>query len=152
MHTFGTKNCYLCTIMRYTKKQMNKIFTEICDLIIQGESLRSAIVKSKINRSTFFDWTNKYKDMADQYARAMEIRAEILFDEMIEIADTPKVGVVTRITKKGIETETGDMLGHRKLQIDARKWALSKMMPKKFGAKTDDNTDIGDSEIIIKTV
>ena len=54
--------------MAYTKKQRQDIFTEICESIIQGDRLRSAIVKSEINISTFFDWV-KYKDRADHYAR-----------------------------------------------------------------------------------
>lgn len=34
------------------------------------------------------------------------------------------------------KTTTGDMIEHRRLQIDARKWRLSKMAPKRYGDKS----------------
>ena len=134
--------------MAYTKKQRQDIFTEICDRIIQGESLRSAIVKSEINISTFFDWVSKYKDMADHYARAMEIRAEIMFGEIMEISDQDPEYVTLKF---GQMVDSGE-IQNRRLQVDSRKWALSKMMPKKYGTKADDQDDNHDNEITIKIV
>ena len=134
--------------MAYTKKQRQDIFTEICDLIIQGESLRSAIVKSEINISTFFDWVSKYKDMADHYARAMEIRAEIMFGEIMEISDQNPEYVTLKF---GQMVDSGE-IQNRRLQVDSRKWVLSKMMPKKYGTKADDQDDNHDNEITVKIV
>ena len=55
---------------------------------------------------------------ASQYARACEMRADEVFDEMLDIADD-KEGEVN----------------HRRLQVDTRKWVLSRMAPKKYGDK-----------------
>ena len=33
------------------------------------------------------------------------------------------------------------MLGHRRLQVDARKWMLGKLNPKKYGEKLDVTSD-----------
>jgi hypothetical protein len=75
-------------------------------------------------------------DFASQYARACEMRAEEVFDEMLAIADTPVIGEKTKIDKDGnVETTSGDMIEHRRLQVDARKWALARMSPKKYGDK-----------------
>ena len=41
------------------------------------------------------------------------------------------------------------MLGHRKLQIDTRKWMLSKMLPKIYGDKLELT---GDKENPLQTV
>jgi len=58
-----------------------------------------------------------------------------LFDEILEIADTPREGTVVKVTEKGTETRTGDMIEHRRLQVDARKWMLAKALPKIYGDK-----------------
>lgn len=58
-------------------------------------------------------------EFASQYARACEMRADELFDEMLEISDD----------------ENGGAVDHRKLKVDTRKWALSRMAPKKYGDK-----------------
>ena len=61
-----------------------------------------------------------------------------LAEEMLAIADTPVLGVKIKTNEKG-ETETveGDMIEHRRLQVDSRKWMLSKMLPKKYGDKIE---------------
>jgi hypothetical protein len=72
---------------------------------------------------------------AAQYARARELGYERLAEDILEIADTPKIGVKTVNKATGVETTEGDMIEHRRLQVDARKWMLSKMLPKKYGEK-----------------
>jgi hypothetical protein len=74
--------------------------------------------------------------LVEQYARAMAMRADVVFDELIEIADTPVEGEKVKIDKDGNEeVQRGDMIEHRRLQVDARKWALARMAPKKYGDK-----------------
>lgn len=62
----------------------------------------------------------------------------------LTIASTPEVGEET-ITKAdgGIEVRKGDMLGHRKLQIETRLKLLAKWDPKRYGEKM---TVAGDPE------
>lgn len=80
-------------------------------------------------------WLAEHKDFQEQYARAREIGLDMLAEEALEIADTPVEGIRTKISAEGTETTTEDMLGHRKLQVDTRKWFLSKLAPKKYGDK-----------------
>jgi hypothetical protein len=40
-------------------------------------------------------------------------------------------------TKDGTFKEKGDMVDRSRLQIDARKWILSKLLPKKYGDKVE---------------
>jgi hypothetical protein len=57
-------------------------------------------------------------------------------DELFEIANTPIEGVKTKTTSDGkVETQTVDMIEHRRLQVDTRKWLLSKALPKVYGDK-----------------
>ena len=63
------------------------------------------------------------------------MQADVIFDEMLDIADTPVVGLKTTSKPTGVETVEGDMIDHRRLQIETRKWLLGKMAPKKYGDK-----------------
>ena len=68
-------------------------------------------------------------------------RADVLFEEIVTIADTPVEGTKIKETPKGTVIETGDMTDHRRLQIDARKWVVAKMQPKKYGDRLDVTSD-----------
>lgn len=116
-----------------------ELATRICALIAEGNSLRAIAEMPGIpGKRTILEWlvSDKHPEFAHQYARARELQAEGAADEMIEISDTPLLGVVETIKPDGsVEVRKEDMLGHRKLQIDTRKWMLSKLLPKKYGDK-----------------
>lgn len=87
--------------------------------------------------STVYEWLIKYPDFSENYTRAREQQADLLADEIIQIADTPQEGTKTKSTAAGVEVVIGDMIEHRRLQVDARKWKASKLAPKKYGDKVD---------------
>ena len=60
-------------------------------------------------------------------------------NEIKDIADTPVMGIVTTTGPLGVTTTEKEMIEHRKLQIDSRKWLLSKLQPRKYGDKLDLN-------------
>jgi hypothetical protein len=47
------------------------------------------------------------------------------------------LGITTKSGKDGVEITEGDMIQHRRLQVDARKWYASKLAPKKYGDKIE---------------
>ena len=97
-----------------------ELTTVILTRVMAGESLRKVCDSEGMPaRSTVHLWLAADSGFSDQYARACEIRAEHLFDEMFDIADNEK----------------GDATRDR-LRVDTRKWALSKMNPKKYSDKT----------------
>ena len=59
--------------------------------------------------------------MAKQYARAKECQLEALAEDIVDIADSVE--------------PISDATGKARLQIDSRKWLLSKLVPKKYGDK-----------------
>ena len=123
--------------MAYDKDKIEVIFTQICEQIETGRSLRS-ILKEDDNMpssSTFFIWLKEDTLKSKRYELATDLRTDILFDEIIEIAYNVEEGTTTKETERGVEITTGDMLGHRRLKIDALKWSLSKLNPKKYGEK-----------------
>lgn len=90
------------------------------------------------NVATVIRWlaNPEYAEFCAQYARAREAQADILADEIIDLADICRQG--SKTTKKAngdIETVTGDMVERSRLQIDARKWYASKLAPKKYSDK-----------------
>jgi len=131
--------------MAYDKDKIEVIFTQICEQIETGRSLRS-ILKEDDNMpssSTFFIWLKEDALKSKRYELATDLRTDILFDEIIEIAYNVEEGTTTKETERGVEITTGDMLGHRRLKIDALKWSLSKLNPKKYGDKVESvNTNI----------
>lgn len=116
-------------------------FNAICEILSStNRGLKSACLDNGICTVTFYKWIKENQNLLNIYARARELQAEILADEIVSIADTPQIGSKTRETKDGVFKETGDMVEHRRLQIDARKWTASKLAPKKYGDKVDVTT------------
>jgi hypothetical protein len=75
-------------------------------------------------------------DFRDQYARAKNESADVLVEQMIDIADDG--------TNDFIETEDGVKFNHEhvqrsRLRVDTRKWIASKLKPKKYGERLDMN-------------
>lgn len=111
----------------------------ICERLANGESL-NAICKDEglPAESTVRAWAvDDIEGFAAKYARAREIGYERLADEILHIADTPQIGSKTVSKASGLEITEGDMIEHRRLQVDARKWMLAKMLPKKYGDKIE---------------
>jgi hypothetical protein len=124
--------------MAYSQEEINGIFDFICLKIEEGLSLRAVLrMEGMPSSSTVFIWLDSSEEKSKQYARSTEIRAEGIFDEMIEISDTLTIGETITEKPNGVEITRADMPHHRRLQIDTRKWALSKMNPKKYGDKID---------------
>lgn len=101
-----------------------------------GKSLREICAADDMpSRATVTSWISGNRmGFASQYALAKEIGLDQLAEECLEIADAPLMGeeVITK-ADGGVEVRKGDMLGHRKLQIDTRLKLLSKLAPKKYG-------------------
>jgi len=119
----------------YSDKEKNEIKQKVFKELLNGKSLRQAIKKvGKPNRDTFNTWLSKDKEMSDQYARTIELRADDLFDEIIEIADETENDFKTI---EGREVVNNEAIQRSRLRVDARKWALSKMLSSKYGDKVE---------------
>jgi|TARA_R110000782_G_scaffold225628_1_gene312500 hypothetical protein len=126
-------------------KDKDKVFNDIIARIEQGESLLQILKSDGMpDRSTFFVWMKETEEKSNNYTKAMESRQDKMFDEILEIAYKPEEGDVVKSSMNGVETTTSDMLGHRRLKIDSLKWVLSRMNPKKFGDKVQQEHTIND--------
>lgn len=121
----------------------------ICERLSLGESLIKICNDEFMpSKTTVLRWLRDEKrdDFRVQYARAREDQADSLFDQMKEIADTQELGERIKTSKDGVEITREDMIAHRRLQIETRKWMAGKLKPKKYGDKLDitsDNERIG---------
>lgn len=114
----------------YTKDMADNI----CEKISGGLSLRAICAEPGMPaRGTVYRWLIENADFQDQYARAREKQADYFAEEIIEIADSA-------------EAESA-AVSKAKLQIDARKWAASKIAPKKYGDKTELDVKSGDGSM-----
>lgn len=116
--------------------------TKICKRIAEGESLRHICRDEDMpNRSTVHLWLLdvEMKAFSDQYEIAVNVRAEGMFEEILDIADDGSNDIETRTDINGDEYEVPnhEFIQRSRLRVDTRKWFLSKVMPKKFGDKVD---------------
>lgn len=124
----------------YSKEEKNEIVTEVCTLIASGKSMRDAIKEvGKASRQSVFDWINEDKKKLDQYARAMEYRADCIFDDIIDIADNTEGDMM--MDENGREKVNHENIQRSRLKVDTRKWIISKMMPSRYGEKLDITTE-----------
>ena len=83
-----------------------------------------------VPHSTFIGWVNVDPDLADRYTRAREDLIERMAQEVLELSDVD-VGMQPDGKKDWAAVQK------HKLQVDTRKWLLSKLAPKKFGDKLE---------------
>lgn len=123
--------------MAYSQEEKENIFNDIFQSIENGNSLRKSLLAVKLSSKTFYEWLEleENKDKVKQYARATELRAEALLDEMFEIVDdSDRDKIYNDIT--GAEITNGEAIQRSRLRYDARKWLVSKLNPKKYGDRT----------------
>ncbi len=109
---------------------LEKIFIRIAD----GESLNKICSQDDMpSRNAFFMWIREDETILQAYELALLTRADFYLDEIVDIADNENV-------------KTSEDIARAKLRVDARKWAASKLAPKKYGHNSQldvkDNTPL----------
>ncbi len=119
----------------YTQEEKDERFEEVCRRIEQGESLRRILRSDNapLSQTVFYELLQD-REKNVRYARAREIYADSVFDEMLDIADCEDHDI--------IETDEGPRVNHDviqrdRLRVDTRKWMLSKLQPKKYGDRLE---------------
>lgn len=121
--------------MAYSDKEIEEVFNYVCEELEKGRALRNVLKDDKMpSTSTFYQWLDSNEEKAKQYARATQVRADILFDEIIDIADDSSGD--KKVVENG-EVMDSEYVARSRIRIDTRKWILSKLNPKKYGDKLD---------------
>ena len=114
-------------------------FAEILlDAIAGGMTLKEVCATNDLPKTSVLRWIST--EYLDQYACALRARADMQAEEIIEIADK--------------KYTTNEELTAAKMRIDARKWLMSKMAPKKYGDKVELDHGVTEElkEIVVKYV
>lgn len=125
-------------------KYTDKLADEICQMIAQGQSVRSICAKKDmISMQTFFRWRRENEKFREQYARACEERSYAYAEDIIEIADNATNDYMEKLEGDGYIFNSENVQRSR-LRIDTRKWLMSKLNPKVYGDKLDMTTNGND--------
>lgn len=117
-------------------KRAPDIEQEICDRLSKGEPLAAICRDDHMpHPNTVREWMGADEEFSSAIARAREDGHDWIAAECLRIADTPMEGVETIVKPTGNEEKRGDMLGHRKLQIETRLKLLAKWDPKRYGER-----------------
>lgn len=114
----------------------------VCAELATGKSLRAIYTEKQIDlphMATLFRWLADDDSFREQYARAREMQAETLADEIVAIADDGSND--TYCDDEGNKRTDHDVIARSKLRVEARKWVAAKLLPKKYGDRLQvDNT------------
>lgn len=130
----------------YTKT----LASDICSRLAGGESLVKICKDDDMPaRSTVFNWFDTQEGFMDKYEKAKEECADYLVEEMLEIADNEVAqpvlidDVPLVVDGEIVKTPTQTGVAHARLRVDTRKWAASKLKPKKYGDKVTHGGEVG---------
>lgn len=125
----------------------------ICEQIAtSAKSMKTICEELGMRVATVLTWLSEghrsYNvEFAKMYARAKQLQADYLQEDMLEVADTPLIGRKVKTDAEGAEEITvGDNVDRSRLMVDARKWAAAKLAPKKYGDRVElQHTTDGDN-------
>ena len=113
----------------------------VVDLMVsEGLSLRKACLKTGLDPARFLRAVDADPELAKQYARARQALLDKMADEILELADAPVPVLDNGATDNALVRQ-------RQLQVDTRKWFLSKLAPKIYGDRLD--VQVSDTRISI---
>jgi hypothetical protein len=125
---------------KYTKVMASRI----CERLMAGESLRKICTDADMpTQSTVYRWLDQFEPFQEQYARAREIQADTLADQILDIADDGSNDTYP-VDDTGATGTNHDVIARSRLRVDARKWMASKLAPKKYGEKLQQEVTGGD--------
>jgi len=117
---------------------------KICSRVSMGESLRSVCRDPAMPvPETVYRWFRLHEEFKDQYVLSKRDSADAHEDMIIDISDNPPGQPVFDENGNPLLDENGRAvlrldnvaIQHAKLRVDSRKWAASKLKPKKYGEK-----------------
>lgn len=109
-------------------------------MVTNGQSLRKCCIQVGIDPARFLRAVDASPELAKQYARARQALLDKMADEILELADAPVPVLDNGATDNALVRQ-------RQLQVDTRKWFLSKLAPKVYGDRLD--VSVSDNRISI---
>lgn len=112
------------------------LLSTILDRVATGEPLSKVCSSAEMpTRKSFFEWVANDDTIKNRYEVAIQMRAELLAEDIIAISD--EVVLETKYDGEDVKiVMDATAVARNRLRVDARKWLASKMAPKKYGDKT----------------
>jgi hypothetical protein len=126
---------YICELVSSTGHgllKLTKLYPELPD-------------KVTINR-----WRYRIPEFRTQYAMAKIEQADVLAEECLEIADDDSYD--TKLTSEGFEVCNTEFIARSRLRIDTRKWLASKLLPKQYGDKLDNDANTNAAALFYEAI
>jgi hypothetical protein len=112
-----------------------ELAARICAEIGEGSKLTDVCQADDMpSDRTVYAWLASKPEFSQQYARAMEERTNAMAEEILEIAD--ESGFDASVVD-GRAIVNSEAINRARLRVDTRKWLMSKMAPKKYGDKIE---------------
>ncbi len=105
----------------------------INDIQNKGIGLNKAAKKYGLNPNTFFNMVEKDSLLLKQYTRALELKADVIAERIIRNSHNRANDFYT--DSEGNVKPNPVAVQRDRLMLDADKWLLSKIAPKKYGDK-----------------
>jgi len=101
-------------------KNRKPIIKRICRLLIEGFTINRVCAREDMpSRQTFASWVMRDPEIAEDVLKAKRLAAYFNIDDINELADDA--------------TETSAGVMKARLQVDTRKWAAERLLPKIYG-------------------
>lgn len=128
---------------------------QICDWYSNGKTLTKCCQDLGIGRTTLYRWMVAHQEFSERLARARELFADAIADEVLDIADTVEEGEVVEEGYDGNgefkKVKTEDAIQRSKLRVETRLKLLAKWSPEKYGDKKQvDVTNITPVQVVFK--
>jgi hypothetical protein len=118
----------------------------ICSRLSKGQSLISICKRKRFpSYQVIMQRIFESESFAKMYARARELQAERMAEEIVAIADDGTLDWIE--TSKG-EIPNLDHINRSRLRVEARKWVAAKLLPKKYG-DTGNKTEVNVSTAVV---
>ena len=121
-------------------KNRDQIAELVPEYMADGMSMRQSCIKAGLTAQTFLRAVDDSPALAERYAQARGALLDAMVDQILTLADSPVPTLDNGATDPG-------MVRQRQLQIDARRWVLSKLAPSKYGDRLD--VSVSDTRISI---
>lgn len=116
-------------------KKRKAIQEKILERLMKGEHLTAICRDSEMpSLETVYRWLRTNAEFAERYSFSREVAAQVMCDEIIEIADDSGDDWIDGWDGRKLNR---DAIERSKIKIDARKWTLATTMPHKFGNRTN---------------
>jgi hypothetical protein len=133
--------------MAYSKEDKESLFSLLLLEVENGFAITNICSRDGMPiLSTIHNWMDNDEGMKEAYLKAVNIRSERIFEEILMIADKQDKDVY--YDKDGNEVVDHNVVNRSRLQVDTRKWMLGKMNPRKYGEKLDVTSDGGKIQAI----